>query len=164
MKIACRSATVSSQYLSVEPSQTNWVVRVWKAWDPLLWQDHVSVSVICCFIVICERHGKLTFFVTLTYLHCFHNNVFLFAVFMNTFGPSQIHTRSKVMSLYILLQWYKVTKYNHSLSTVLEYNFEVYLLWVQFPVLLLLLHYISEANIALLLHCNYLKTLVTLQI
>ena len=37
--------------------------------------------------------------------------------------------------------------------TLLEY--------FQFPILLLLLHYISEANIVLLLHYNYLKTWVT---
>ena len=47
-------------------------------------------------------------------------------------------------------------------SIVLMYNFEVFVLeYFQFPILLLLLHYISEANIVLLLHYNYLKTLVT---
>ena len=52
-------------------------------------------------------------------------------------------------------KWWKVTKYMYS-STVLKYNFEVE--YFQFSVLLLLLHYISEANIVLLLHYNYLKT------
>ena len=46
-----------------------------------------------------------------------------------------------------------VRKYTWVISTLLEH--------FQFPILLLLLHYISDPNIALLLHDIRLKTLVT---
>ena len=122
------------------------------------------------FFVSRDQWCKVTKYIYSSTVLKYNVDIFLLYMSISNFQYFYFYSTTSLMCINDIVQCWKWVefpfKYNFEifvlyLSKILRYLFTL-LEYFQFAILLLLFHYmISEANIVLLLHYNYLKTLVT---